>query len=121
MINQNRSWKLRWQILAVVAALFIGAATLTDAQERSPAAEIRADIDAKRQALAEIRVDIGKLEAELLEAKVAEGIEIDEEEQIVVFYPAHEAGHRKAKQLFAPFWEGTIAPGSNNVLIPQSP
>ena len=87
MINQNRTWKLRWQMLAIFAAMLIGAATLTDAQERRPAAEIEAEIAERRQAIAEMRVDIGKLEAELLEAKVAEGIELDEEEMTVEFYP----------------------------------
>ena len=33
MIRQNRTWKLRWKILALVAALTIGTATLTSAQE----------------------------------------------------------------------------------------
>jgi len=87
MINQNRTWKLRWQILAVVAAMLIGAATLTDAQERRPVADIQADIEERRQAIAEMQVDIGKLQAELIETKVAEGIELDEDERIVEFYP----------------------------------
>jgi len=94
MINQNRTWKLRWQILALLAAMLIGAATLTDAQERRPVAEIQADIEERRQAIAEMRVDIGKLQAELLETKVAEGIELDEDDLTVVFYPAPSKEHR---------------------------
>jgi len=96
MINQNRSWKLRWQILALVAVMFIGAATLTDAQERRPVVEIQAEIAERRQAIAEMRVDIGKLETELLEAKVAEGIEIDEDDRIVVAYSVSSENFRAA-------------------------
>jgi hypothetical protein len=87
MINQNRTWKLRWNVLAIVAVLLLGAATLTDAQEKRTVAEIQADIAEKRQAVTEIRSDIGRLEIELREAKVAEGIEEDEDELTVVFYP----------------------------------
>ena len=58
MINQNRTWKLRWKMLALCAVLVIGAATLTGAQERRPIANIQADIE--------------KLQAELRETVAAE-------------------------------------------------
>ena len=63
MINQNKTWKLHWKVLALIAVLCIGIATLTDAQERRSVAEIRADIE--------------PLIAELREAAEAEGITDD--------------------------------------------
>ena len=47
MINQNRTWKLRWTVLALFAVFALGATTLTDAQEGTrTVAEIQADINA---------------------------------------------------------------------------
>ena len=59
MIRQNQMWKLRWTTLALVAALTIGATTLTEALER-------------KRTVAEIQADIDKLHVELKEAMAAE-------------------------------------------------
>ncbi len=48
MLKQIGTWKLRWNILAFVAVLFLGVTTLTDAKEKKPkksATEIQAKID----------------------------------------------------------------------------
>ena len=76
MINQNRTWKLRWKMLALCAVLVLGAATLTDAQEKRPVAEIKAEIE--------------KLQAELREATAAT------EEQIIKIYSLDGAPKTKA-------------------------
>ena len=53
MIQEKRTWKRRWKILALLAVLCIGATTLTDAQERRKAAEIQADIETLQAELRE--------------------------------------------------------------------
>ena len=76
MIQSKSTWKRRWKILALLAVLCIGIATLTDAQERRKAAEIQAEIET--------------LQAELREAQEAEGIMVDENEPTAEFYPVTE-------------------------------
>jgi len=68
MINQNRTWKRRWKILALLAVLLLGVTTLTDAQER-------------KRSVAEIQADIDKLQIELREAR-----EEAREEKIITAY-----------------------------------
>ena len=79
MIQSKSTWKRRWKILALLAVLCIGIATLTDAQEKRKAAEIQAEIET--------------LQAELREAQEAEGIVVINDqvaEPTVEFYPVTE-------------------------------
>lgn len=56
MISHTKTWKLRWKILALVAVLFLGVTTMTDAQTtKRSAAEIQAEIERLQGELADTK------------------------------------------------------------------
>ena len=72
MINQNRTWKLRRKIVALLAVLLLGVTTLTDAQEQ-------------KRSVAEIQADIDKLQIELREAKGVSPLALQEDKKVTAY------------------------------------